>query len=548
MHLSVNPEKAAIGKALLLGLCATAGARAAGLPIVDLGYEIHQAISYDTGLETYNFTNIRYAAPPVGSLRFAAPSYPEVNRTQVQTGAEARICPQAVPSWMEDSMSSAISYVTNGSVTSLGFVLLDTRASEDCLFLDVVVPKKIFNDTGKKHAKKAPVLVWIYGGGYTSGSKSGQNSGSPNGLLQRGDSNFIYVTLNYRLGALGFLSGPTLQRSGVANAGLLDQRFALEWIQKNIHLFGGDPDQVTVMGESAGGGSILHQITAYGNSNGNAPFQQAILQSPAFAPGNFGAGDQEKIFNEFLAYCNVSNIEEARRLPTEILIQANAQQVINSPIGSFTYWPVVDGVFVPEAPATMMKKGKLDKGVSVMLAYNGNDGVIFSDFSLTNDTEYRNYVSALMNLTPNQTDYLATSIYPPVSESSIGYVDEISRAAVTFQEGFIQCNDIFLAEAMGNRSFNYVYDVFPSLHAMDLQATFDVSASPQSNEFDSPIALQQLITSFVLTGKPTSSHGNMSTYGTNAMLSVINATAIYNEQESQDAVARCDRLYDLIHG
>lgn len=243
----------------------------------------------------------------------------------------------------------------------------------------------------------------------------------------------------------------------------------------------------------------------------------------------------------------MSNIEEARRLPTEILIQANAQQVINSPIGSFTYWPVVDGVFVPEAPATMMEKGKLDKGVSVMLAYNGNDGVIFSDFSLTNDTEYRNYVSALMNLTPNQTDYLATSIYPPVSESSIRYVDEISRAAVTFQEGFIQCNDIFLAEAMGNRSFNYVYDVFPSLHAMDLQATFGVSSSPQSNEFDSSIALQQLITSFVLTGKPTSSHGNMSTYGPNAMLSVINATAIYNEQESQDAVARCDRLYDLIH-
>lgn len=177
-------------------------------------------------------------------------------------------------------MSSAVSYVTNGRVTSLGSVLLDTRASEDCLFLDVVVPKKIFNDTGKKHAKKAPVcdspkhtklrllilmltqvLVWIYGGGYTSRSKSGQNSGSPNGLLQRGDSNFIYVTLNYRLGALGFLSGPTLQRSGVANAGLLDQRFALEWIQKNIHLFGGDPYQVTVMGESAGGGSILHQIT-----------------------------------------------------------------------------------------------------------------------------------------------------------------------------------------------------------------------------------------------------------------------------------------------
>lgn len=105
------------------------------------------------------------------------------------------------------------------------------------------------------------VLVWIYGGGYTSGSKAGQNSGSPAGLLRRGDGNFIYVTINYRIGAFGWLSGPTLQHDGVANAGLWDQRFALEWVQRNIHLFGGDPDRVTVAGESAGGGSILHQIT-----------------------------------------------------------------------------------------------------------------------------------------------------------------------------------------------------------------------------------------------------------------------------------------------
>ena len=101
--------------------------------------------------------------------------------------------------------------------------------------------------------------------------------------------------MNYRLGAFGFLAGETITSDGVANAGLLDQRFALEWVQHNIHLFGGDPSRVTVMGESAGGGSIEHQITAYGGTQG-APFAQVILQSAAFQPQiNLSALQQQYI-------------------------------------------------------------------------------------------------------------------------------------------------------------------------------------------------------------------------------------------------------------
>lgn len=87
----------------------------------------------------------------------------------------------------------------------------------------------------------------------------------PSGLLRRAEENssenLVVVAINYRIGAFGFLGGPTLQQDGIANAGLYDQRFALKWVQKNIHLFGGDPRKVTVMGDSAGGGSIIHQIT-----------------------------------------------------------------------------------------------------------------------------------------------------------------------------------------------------------------------------------------------------------------------------------------------
>jgi carboxylesterase type B len=96
------------------------------------------------------------------------------------------------------------------------------------------VPKKVFDNAGK--GKGAAVLVWIYGGGYTIGSKSG--SGNPAGLIKRSLNHdaegVIYVTLNYRLGAFGWLSGPTFQKDGTANAGLHDQRFALEWVQEHI--------------------------------------------------------------------------------------------------------------------------------------------------------------------------------------------------------------------------------------------------------------------------------------------------------------------------
>jgi carboxylesterase type B len=98
--------------------------------------------------------------------------------------------------------------------------------------------------------------IRIHGGGFTIGTKSATNN--PSGLIKAsqndGSPGIIYVALNYRLGALGWLAGPTLQGAGgVSNAGLYDQRLALEWVSNNIHLFGGDPEQITVIGESAGG-------------------------------------------------------------------------------------------------------------------------------------------------------------------------------------------------------------------------------------------------------------------------------------------------------
>jgi carboxylesterase type B len=242
--------------------------------------------------------------------------------------------------------------------------------TEDCLFLDVAVPQKIFDNRGK--GSGAAVFVWIHGGGYVGGSKEG----SPTGFLKRSTNHnaegVVYVALNYRLGAFGWLSGPTFQADGTANAGLYDQRFALEWVQKHISKFGGDPKRVTVGGESAGGGSIMHQITAYGGNKGCVPFSQAVPQSPGFQP--FVSNQQnEAAFETYLSLLNVSTIEEARGLSYSALATANAVQVGNAPYGNFIYGPVVDGDFVPALPGELLLHGQFDKNVKIMVGHNADE-------------------------------------------------------------------------------------------------------------------------------------------------------------------------------
>ncbi len=123
------------------------------------------------------------------------------------------------------------------------------------------MPETVLEQAGKDNCTGAAVLVWIYGGGYTNGNKNNNPAGllAASGAVSGNSSaNIIYVAMNYRQGAFGFQQGPSfLAQGGTENLGLLDQRFALDWVQQYIHLFGGDPNRVTVVGESAGGGSIM---------------------------------------------------------------------------------------------------------------------------------------------------------------------------------------------------------------------------------------------------------------------------------------------------
>ena len=204
----------------------------------------------------------------------------------------------------------------------------------------------------------------FYGGGYVLGSKG--LSRNPSGLIKAsqsgGEDGIVYVQFNYRLGALGWLAGPTFQGSGgTANAGLYDQRLAIEWVSKNIHLFGGDPNKITLLGESAGGGSIIHQITAFG---GEKPvlFQRAIAQSPGYDPVGTNAA-AENITNMFFSVLGVNSLAEARQKSSAEVILANTIQVgFSFPLGTFTYGPMVDGVILPKLPGNLLEIRKICKG------------------------------------------------------------------------------------------------------------------------------------------------------------------------------------------
>ncbi|MCJ1356216.1 MAG: hypothetical protein MMC33_006210 [Icmadophila ericetorum] len=545
-------------KAAALLVSVVSATTTTNLPIVDLGYERHQAISFNETGGFYNFSNIRFAEPPIGELRFRAPVAVTGKSTTVNNGSVGHICPQADPAWgaitalfvpdylegIPFNLTAAEIYLANMSTGVLP--KQDPRTSEDCLFLDVYPPKKVFQQAPVSAAggQGAPVLVWIYGGGYTFGDKNNDGEYNPAGLIKAsqisGSDGIVFVALNYRLGAFGWLGGPTLQSDGTANAGLYDQRLALEWVQENIHLFGGDKNRVTIMGESAGGGSITHQITAYGGLGGKVPFHQAIPQSPAWQliPGNAVPENTTQIFLKML---NVSTVADARKLPSMALIIANIIQVGGSQYGDFTFGPLVDGSFVPAPPGKLLLQGNFHKNLNILVGHNADEGLDFTNPAITNNTIYNDFV--LVNFPDIQTaafDYITQTLYPPIFDGSQGYKDEIGRAVKTISESSFICNTNYLDRAFLNKTYAYQFDVFPALHGQDVPYTFYNGPNPSVANDTVAIALQEYITSFVETGTPSAPHIlKFPMYGSNSQIIDLGTTKI--SQIMDDVIgSRCE--------
>ncbi|KAJ4365578.1 hypothetical protein N0V83_008198 [Neocucurbitaria cava] len=538
------------GAAALLG---AVYAQNSSLPTVDLGYEIYRAASFNSTGNFYNFSNIRFAQAPVGDLRFAPPEAPVENRSAINNGDIGRICPQAGPLWGQyatlfleslllGTTPSNQTFVAPGANSSSPVSPRDPRESEDCLFLDVFVPEDILSKAGKGYG--APVLVWIYGGGYTGGNKNYNPAGllAASGNASNGD--VIYVSMNYRLGALGWQAGPSYQaEGGVSNLGLYDQRFALEWVQNYIHLFGGDKNRVTVFGESAGGGSIMHQITAYGGLKGKAPFQQAVPQSPGWQQISSNV-QQEDTYSKFLNLTNTSSLAELRALPSEAVIRANFQQVTyDSAWGTFTYGPVVDGNFVPQQPGQLLAQGRFDQDVRVMVGHNANEGTYFTPPYIHSEEALIAQLRLAYPYAPQQSvDEITQVLYPPVFDGSYGYTDQYSRASLIISESVFTCNTNYLSTALKNETYSYLFAVPPAFHGFDVPYTYyDGGALSPLSVLNRTvaIALQDFIASFAEEGAPEAAGiRQFNMYGPDASVLELNVTGIEEVRDS-NANARC---------
>ncbi len=289
------------------------------------------------------FRGIPYAAPPVGELRWRYPrpvaSWSDI-RDAIRPGSA---CPQ----------------VDGGFTGDFGGGTPEVVGTEDCLYLNVTTPHEDIQTVRRaameQPAAPLPVLVYLHGGGFINGSGDQYD---PTELVVRG--NVIVVTVNYRLGALGFLAHPALLDAYNGNFGLADQQAALRWVRQNIAAFGGDPRNVTLWGQSAGAFSVCAQLAAPGASG---LFQRAIVQSGPCGNAFVTRQVAEKRGLATAAARGCDNPRTAagclRRLPVEDLVGINDSQVylVHPHLSDLPWQPVAGTPALPLQPLTALRLG-----------------------------------------------------------------------------------------------------------------------------------------------------------------------------------------------
>ena len=385
---------------------------------------------------------------------------------------------------------------------------------ENCLFLNVYTPK-----VRRNHDKngKLAVMVWIHGGGLTSGAGS---EFDPTPLVAGGD--VIVVTINYRLGVLGFFAQPALDGEGhlAGNYGFMDQQFALRWVKRNIKAFGGDPDRVTIFGESAGGLSVYSQIAS---PLAAGLFQRAIAQSGAYA--GFAPDYRPEILPIAVAATTGNSFVESGAAfanhvgctsqTAECLRGVSARTLIGA---QRTIFPSIDGAVLTQTPGMAFASGNFNR-VPVMTGSNHDEYRFFvaRDFFPLSDADYMGALNAVFgpSLEPSVIADYPLGISPPVNEAEL-------QLAAAGTDGIFACTARRAMMVLSQYVATYAYEFndenapspflhlnFPlgAFHGADVQYLFNRNGVPADFTADQQQLSQTIIsywTQFAKTGNPNS--------------------------------------------
>ncbi|KAJ6572038.1 alpha/beta-hydrolase [Mycena capillaripes] len=464
--------------------------------VADLGYAVYQSdINLADGVTS--FLGVRYAAPPTGQFRWKAPRVPSkisgiLNATQqplqcFQSGSLTGSAGAAVINRFRTSSGSS-SRVDAGILAHPSKRDTDGISDEDCLFLNVHTPT---TSTSSSHL---PVILYMHGGGYDAGNISLYPTQDFVALSHLG---VVSVSIQYRLGVFGFLAGKRIEEGGDLNAGLLDQNFALQWVQKYISVFGGDPTRVTIWGQSAGAGSVLQHVVAHGGNTKPPLFRAALANSP-FLPFQYRYNDPipESLYNDVVSHVNCNHDHDSlnclRSVSASALTDADTAIGIASFMGTYTFVPVVDNTFIVERPSLTLNHGKRNGDV-LLVTTNSAEGAVFfvfPDVLITNNFTLTKYITQLFPRLTDQQIRTAVGLY-----SNIGLLSVSDQATKVMGESIFVCPAYWMVKAFGNAGWKGEFAIPPGLHAQDLSYEFSTFAIPPT--FTNPAFLDAYRQSFL---------------------------------------------------
>jgi para-nitrobenzyl esterase len=383
---------------------------------------------------SFAFLGIPFAAPPVGELRWRAPQPPHQWSGVFDAMQFGKHCPQA------------------SSVP-------DPNASEACLFLNVYVPRGLEADGHNRDPR--PVMVWVHGGAHIFGDGDAYD---PTPMLQTGG--VIVVTLNYRLGALGFLAHPALAADGSTGMyGIQDQQMALRWVKTNIAQFGGDPHNVTIFGESAGG---LDVITHLVSPQSAQYFDKAIVQSGAYQLPTPSLSASESLG---VAFANsVGCLDQT----ATCLRSTSVANVLAHGANAFNQ-STVDGDVLPESQLAAIRAGHI-KRVPVIQGANSHEGRFFVSPGLT-ESGYQLTLAAIAAATGKPFEQIRAT-YPLNATTSA-----FDAASEAFGDAAFACSAQLssrLLAAHGTRVYTYEFDdaaasPLGAMHSAELKYLFNLN-------------------------------------------------------------------------